>query len=133
MAWTADILANKCDCRDGTRPCLKKGIPAPHQLVAITKYCRVGGSNHKHLFLTVLEAVKAQDPRCLQIRCLMRACFLAYRSCFPLVSSCGRDSRGSGCFLISERHQLHQIGPPRPHDLTYPDYLTVSISKYTES
>ena len=40
---------------------VSKGIPAsPSALVAITKYCRMGGLNHRHLFLTVLEADKCK-------------------------------------------------------------------------
>lgn len=91
---------------------VSKGILAsPSALVAITKTAEwvVQTTN---IYFSQFWKLASPRSRCLQIRCLMRACFLACRSCFLLVSSCGRDSRGSGCFLISERHQLHQIGAP---------------------
>lgn len=60
----------------------------------------LGGSNHKHLLFTILEAGSPRS-RCWQIWYMVRACFLVHRLCmvFCYILTWWRAERGTSYFM----------------------------------
>lgn len=84
---------------------------------ALTQYHRLGDSNSRHLFLTVLEAGRPRS-RCQLIQCLARARFLACRRPPPhCVLPWHRERQTSRPLIPSRRSRPHLnlITPQRPH------------------